>query len=173
MRPLVSVGWPIPASSERHRNTDRPSMPGKGKRKGKKGSKRPSIACTGKPPVLLGTLLTPTRGERGPVAEAEDWYNDFQSSESDSMDFDYPAARTSLILALLHGSLTREEPAGRFCGGPVYGLGSNSAESYGDQPDYENRHSEVDSTGFYGPYLEDISGYAGYGEKGECSDVIL
>ncbi|KAK1794718.1 hypothetical protein P4O66_009881 [Electrophorus voltai] len=58
-------------------------------------------------------------------------------------------------------------------GGPVYGPGSDSAESYRDQLDYVNRHSEVDSAGFYSPYLEDHRGYTGYEEKGECSKVSL
>ncbi|KAK1795762.1 hypothetical protein P4O66_008833, partial [Electrophorus voltai] len=114
-------------------NTDRRRMPGKGKKKkGKKGSKHPPTALEGKPPVFFGTLLTPRIGESGPIAEAGescgttsgdwDWYNDFQSSELDSY---YPAERPSLILASLHGSTKREEPAGQFWGGPVYGLGSS------------------------------------------------
>ncbi|KAK1802657.1 hypothetical protein P4O66_004171 [Electrophorus voltai] len=51
--------------------------------------------------------------------------------------------------------------------------GCCSAESYGDQPDYENRRSEVDSTGSYNPCLDDYGVYADYGEKGECSDISL
>ncbi|KAK1795688.1 hypothetical protein P4O66_001178 [Electrophorus voltai] len=42
-----------------------------------------------------------------------DWYNDFQSSESDSY---YPAERPSLILTSLQGSTRREEPAEQFWG---------------------------------------------------------
>ncbi|KAK1792930.1 hypothetical protein P4O66_001658 [Electrophorus voltai] len=145
-------------------------MPGKGKCKGKKGGRRLPYREASRD---LRHLLMPTRGERCPGAEAEGWYNDFQSSESDSVDFNYPAERPSLILASLQGSSTREEPTGQFWAGPVCGPGTDSAESYGDQPDYENRHSEVDSAGCYDPYREDYKGYAGYGERGECSDVSL
>ncbi|KAK1789551.1 hypothetical protein P4O66_015468, partial [Electrophorus voltai] len=63
-------------------------------------------------------------GERGPGAEAgesygttsgdRDWYNNFQSSDLDSVDSYYPAERPSLILASLQGSRRREEPAERF-----------------------------------------------------------
>ncbi|KAK1798038.1 hypothetical protein P4O66_000536 [Electrophorus voltai] len=123
----------------------------------------PPTAHAGNPPMFLGTLLTPTIGENGPGAEAEesygttsgyqDWYNDFQSS--DSVDSYYPTERPSLILALLHRSTRREEPAGRFWGGPIYASGLDSAEPYGDQLDYENRHSEVDSAESYDPCLDD------------------
>ncbi|KAK1793797.1 hypothetical protein P4O66_001526 [Electrophorus voltai] len=58
-------------------------------------------------------------------------------------------------------------------GGPVYDLGSASAECYGDQPDYENWHLGEDSTGSYDPYMDYNEGYAEYGERGECSDVSL
>ncbi|KAK1789813.1 hypothetical protein P4O66_015688, partial [Electrophorus voltai] len=123
--------------SERHRNTNRPRILGKGKRKGNKGSKHPSTAHTGKPPVLLGTLLTPTRG-------LASWI------------FNEVGTRLTIL-----------------GGGPIYGQGSDSAESCRDQPDYEKWHSDVDSAGCYSPYLEDYRGYAGYEEKGECSDVSL
>ncbi|KAK1785536.1 hypothetical protein P4O66_018900 [Electrophorus voltai] len=137
------------------RNTDLPRMPGKGKKKkGRKGSQRPPTARAANSPMFLGTLLTPSAG---PCAEAGesyrttaggwDWYNDFQSSESDSVDSYCPAERTSLILALLQGTTRREDPAERFSGDPVYGPGSDIPESYGDQPDHENRHSEMDSAG--------------------------
>ncbi|KAK1793119.1 hypothetical protein P4O66_011526, partial [Electrophorus voltai] len=84
------------------------------------------------PPVFLGTLQTPTiwesgPGEIGPGAEAgklcgtmsgyEDWYNDFQSSKSDSVDSSPLLERPSFILASLHGSTTGEEPTGCFWGG--------------------------------------------------------
>ncbi|KAK1800583.1 hypothetical protein P4O66_005790 [Electrophorus voltai] len=75
--------------------------------------------------------------------------------------------------AWLQGSTRREEPTEQFCGGPAYGPGSDSLESYGDQPDHENRHLEVDSAGSYDPCLDDYGGYADYGEKGECSDVSV
>ncbi|KAK1800521.1 hypothetical protein P4O66_005740, partial [Electrophorus voltai] len=81
------------------------------------------------------------------------------SSESDS------AERPSLILASLHGSTMGEEPTGGYWGGPVYGPGSDSAESYRDQTDYDNRHSEADSAGSYGPYMDYSEGYAEYGER--------
>ncbi|KAK1804850.1 hypothetical protein P4O66_003552 [Electrophorus voltai] len=72
------------------RNTDRPRMPGKGKKKkGKKGSQRPPTARAARSPVFLGTLLTPgvEAGQSdGISADDWDWYNDFQSSESDSVD---------------------------------------------------------------------------------------
>ncbi|KAK1785527.1 hypothetical protein P4O66_018891, partial [Electrophorus voltai] len=58
-------------------------------------------------------------------------------------------------------------------GGPVYGPGSDSAESYGDQPGYDNRHSEVDSTGSYDLYMDHPEGHAEYGERVEYSDVSL
>ncbi|KAK1793807.1 hypothetical protein P4O66_001533 [Electrophorus voltai] len=66
-------------------------------------------------------------------------------------------------------SMDLQQLAGRFLG-PVYGPGSESAESYGNQLDYENRHSEVDSAGSYDPYLDD---YSGYGDYGKYSDISL
>ncbi|KAK1796266.1 hypothetical protein P4O66_009339 [Electrophorus voltai] len=133
-----------------------------------KESKRPSPTLAGKPSMFLGTLLNLAVGESGPgecgpSADAGescgtasghwDWYNDVRYSESDSVDSCYPAERTSLVLASLHKFTTGEEPTGRFWGGPDYGPGLDSAESYRDQPDYKNRHSEVDSTGCYDPYM--------------------
>ncbi|KAK1795558.1 hypothetical protein P4O66_001055 [Electrophorus voltai] len=102
---------------------------------------------------------------------AQSRYNDFQSSEVDSVDSSNPVERPSLILASLHGSTTGEEPTGQYWAGHGYGLGLDSAESYRDQLDYENRHSEVDSAGSYDPYMNYNEGYAEYGE--ECSDVSL
>ncbi|KAK1806104.1 hypothetical protein P4O66_012815 [Electrophorus voltai] len=58
-------------------------------------------------------------------------------------------------------------------GGPEYGPGSDPAESYGPQPDYENRHSEVDSAGSYDPYMDYYKGYADYGDYGECRAISL
>ncbi|KAK1792982.1 hypothetical protein P4O66_001699 [Electrophorus voltai] len=134
-------------------------MPGKGqKKKGRKGSQCSPTACAAKSPVFLGTLLTPgvEAGESyGTPADDRDWYNDFQSSESDSVDPYIPAVRPFLILASLHGATGREKPADRFWGGPVYGPGSDGAESYGEQPDQEDRYSEMDSAGSYDPYLDD------------------
>ncbi|KAK1794608.1 hypothetical protein P4O66_001328 [Electrophorus voltai] len=113
-----------PAPKVYRANTNRRRMPGKGKKKGKKGSKRTSSACAGRHPVFLGTLLTPAVGERGPDAEAReshgatsdnhDWYNDFQTSESDDVDSYYTTERPSLILASLYGSAAGEGPTGRF-----------------------------------------------------------
>ncbi|KAK1795667.1 hypothetical protein P4O66_001160 [Electrophorus voltai] len=48
-----------------------------------------------------------------------------------------------------------------------YGLGSDSAESYRDQPDYENRHLEVDSAGSYDLYMDD------HKDCDDCGDVSL
>ncbi|KAK1792700.1 hypothetical protein P4O66_012627 [Electrophorus voltai] len=108
------------------------------------------------------------------ITEPRDCYNDFQSSESDSVDPYVPAVRPSLILASLHGATGREEPADRFWGGgPVYGPGSDGAESYGEQLDQEDRYSEMDSAGSYDPYLDDHREDTDYGETEECHDVCL
>ncbi|KAK1797480.1 hypothetical protein P4O66_008331 [Electrophorus voltai] len=150
-------------------------QPGK-KKKGRKGSQRPPTALTAKSPVFLGTLLTPgvEAGESyGTPADDQDWYNDFRSSESDSVDPYVPAVGISLILASLHGATGRQEPTVQFWGGPVYGPGSDGAESYGEQPDKEDRYSEMDSAGSYDPYLEDHRGDTDYRETEECSDVCL
>ncbi|KAK1804149.1 hypothetical protein P4O66_020191, partial [Electrophorus voltai] len=150
-------------------------IPGKGKKKkGRKGSQRPPTARAAKSPVFLGTLLTPgaeAGKSNGTPADDRDWYNDFQSSESDTVDPYVPAVRPSLILASLHGDTRGEEPADRFGGGgPVYGPGSDGAESCREQPDQEDRYSEMDSAGSYNPYLED---HMGDTEYGECSDFCL
>ncbi|KAK1795702.1 hypothetical protein P4O66_001191 [Electrophorus voltai] len=100
---------------------------------GEERKSTPPTARAAKPPVFLGTLLTPCveAGESyGTPADDRDWYNDFQSSESDSLDPYVPAVRPSLILASLHGATGREEPADQFWRGPVYGPGSDGAESY-------------------------------------------
>ncbi|KAK1793962.1 hypothetical protein P4O66_010876, partial [Electrophorus voltai] len=52
--------------------------------------------------------------------------------------------------------------------GPDYGPGSDSAESYRDQPDYKNRHSEEDSTTPTWITIRDDCG-----EKREYSDISL
>ncbi|KAK1784076.1 hypothetical protein P4O66_004318 [Electrophorus voltai] len=139
-------------------------------------SQHPPTARATKSPVFLGTHLTPgvEAGEsyRTPV-DHWDWYNDFQSSESDSVDPYVPAVRPSLILASLPGATGREEPADRFWGGPVYGLGLDGAEPYGEQPDQEEWYSDMDSAGSYDPYLDDHRGDTDYGETEECSDVCL
>ncbi|KAK1793770.1 hypothetical protein P4O66_001506 [Electrophorus voltai] len=155
-----------------HRNTDLPRMPGKGKKKkGKKGSQHPPTARVARSPMAVGTLLTPGADPGTEAGEAYgtpvgdlDWYNDFQYSESDSVDSYCPAERPSLILASLQGTTGREEPAEQFWRGPVYGPGSNGAESYGEQPDQEDRYSEMDSAGSYDPYLDDHMGDTDYGE---------
>ncbi|KAK1794580.1 hypothetical protein P4O66_001301 [Electrophorus voltai] len=103
----------------------------------------------------------------GSTTEAEDWYNDFQSSELDSVDINYPTERPSLILASLQGSSMREEPTGQFWAGPVYGPGSDAAKSYEDQLDYDNQQSEMDSTGSYDPCMDYSEGCTEYGETGE------
>ncbi|KAK1796349.1 hypothetical protein P4O66_009407 [Electrophorus voltai] len=54
-----------------------------------------------------------------------------------------------------------------------YGPGSDSAESYRPQPDYEDWHTEVDSAGSYDHYMDFHEGLADYGEYGVCSDVSL
>ncbi|KAK1806680.1 hypothetical protein P4O66_005181, partial [Electrophorus voltai] len=109
---------------------------------------------------------------RTPVGDLN-WYNHFQYSEPDSVDSYCPAERPSLILASLQGTTGREEPAEQFWGGPVYGPGSNGTESCGEQPDQEDRYSEMDSAGLYDPYLDDHMGDTEYGETEECSDVCL
>ncbi|KAK1792978.1 hypothetical protein P4O66_001696 [Electrophorus voltai] len=83
------------------------------------------------------------------------------------------AARLSIILASLHTSTMEEEAAGRFWGGPEYGPGSDSEESYRPQPDSEDWHTEVNSTGSYDQYMDFYEGYADHGEFGECSNVSL
>ncbi|KAK1784120.1 hypothetical protein P4O66_021161, partial [Electrophorus voltai] len=152
------------AASNHHRNTNQRRMPGKGKKKGKKGKRRtsPNSACN--PSVLLGTLLTPAAEERGLGAEVEeshgitsdhnDWYNYFQSSESDTADFSCTRMRPSLILSSLHGITTEQGPAGY----------------YGDLPIYEDRYLEVESAE---SYMDLTEGYAEYGERGECRNVTL
>ncbi|KAK1803195.1 hypothetical protein P4O66_021722, partial [Electrophorus voltai] len=60
----------------------------------------------------------------------------------------------------------------RILGGPVYGPGSDSADSYRDQPDYNNQHSEVDSAGTYDPYMDYSEGYAEYGERGSTMTSV-
>ncbi|KAK1791064.1 hypothetical protein P4O66_002105 [Electrophorus voltai] len=151
-------------------------MPGKcKKKKGRKGSESPPTARAAESPVFLGTLLTPgaKAGESYGIPVGDrDWYNDFQSSES-SVDSYCPAERPSLILASLHGTTGREEPAEQFLGGPVYGPGSDIAESYGEQPSQEDRYLEMDSAGSYDPCLDDYRGYTDYRETEECSDVCL
>ncbi|KAK1802121.1 hypothetical protein P4O66_004374 [Electrophorus voltai] len=72
--------------------------------------------------------------------------------------------RPSVILASLHTPTIGEEAAGRFSPPPKYGPGSDSKESYRPQPNYEDRHMEVDSTGSYDPYMEFHEGYTDYGE---------
>ncbi|KAK1802507.1 hypothetical protein P4O66_021794, partial [Electrophorus voltai] len=64
-------------------------------------------------------------------------------------------------------------PLDHFGRGPEYGPGSDSAESYRSQPDYEDRHSEGDSAGSSDPYMEYYEGYVDYEDRGECSDVSL
>ncbi|KAK1806980.1 hypothetical protein P4O66_005461, partial [Electrophorus voltai] len=51
--------------------------------------------------------------------------------------------------------------------------GLDSTESYRDQPDYENRHSELDSAESCEPYMDYYEGYAEYGEREEYSDISL
>ncbi|KAK1799539.1 hypothetical protein P4O66_000421 [Electrophorus voltai] len=59
-----------------------------------------------------------------------------------------------------------------FGGGPGYGPGSDSMESYRVQ-NYEDRQTEVDSAGSYNPYMDYPEGYTDCGERGEYSDVSL
>ncbi|KAK1792434.1 hypothetical protein P4O66_012381 [Electrophorus voltai] len=105
----------------------------------------------------------------GPGVEAGESYG--TTWELDSMDSCYPAERPYLILVSLQGATSREEPTELFWGGPVHGPGSDFAESYGDQPDHEHRHSEMGSAGSYDPCLDNH--YTDYGETGECSNVSL
>ncbi|KAK1786483.1 hypothetical protein P4O66_017625, partial [Electrophorus voltai] len=62
---------------------------------------------------------------------------------------------------------------GGFLGGSDYGPGSDSAESYRDQANYVNQHSEVNSAGSYDPYMDDYKGCNNCGVKGEYRDVSL
>ncbi|KAK1798165.1 hypothetical protein P4O66_000657 [Electrophorus voltai] len=122
-------------------------------------------------------------GECGPSADAgesyrtasvhRDCYNDVQYSELRTVDSCYTAERPSLILTSIHKFTTEKEPIGRFWRGPDYGLGSDSPESYRDQPNYVNRHSKVDSIGSYDPYVDDYKGSDDCGEKGEYSNINL
>ncbi|KAK1804780.1 hypothetical protein P4O66_003628 [Electrophorus voltai] len=66
-----------------------------------------------------------------------------------------------------------KRPLDNFGGPPEYGPGSDSKESYRPQPDYEDRHTEVDSAGSYNHFMDFHEGYADYGEYRECSDVSL
>ncbi|KAK1795584.1 hypothetical protein P4O66_001082 [Electrophorus voltai] len=205
----VCVNVPCPRillkPSEHHRNTDRQRMPGKvKKKKRKKGSKRPPTALTGKPPVFLGTLWTLTiwesgRGESGQGECGPAWRGVVQVRVVQVRVVQVSVVQVRVVeVSVVQVSVVqvrvvqREEPTGRFWGGPVYGPGSDSVESYGDQPDDENRHSEVESAGSYrdqsdyenrylevdsvvsyDPYLDDYWGYADYREKGEYSNVSL
>ncbi|KAK1804709.1 hypothetical protein P4O66_003565 [Electrophorus voltai] len=49
----------------------------------------------------------------------------------------------------------------------------DSTGSYRDQPDYGKRHSVVDSAESYNPYMDYSEGYAEYGERAEYSDISL
>ncbi|KAK1802542.1 hypothetical protein P4O66_004197 [Electrophorus voltai] len=177
----VSEGTKAVTKYTSSKNTDLPRMPGKGKKKkGKKGSQRPPTARVARSPVVLGTLLTPGAypgAEAGEVygtpAGDLDWYNDFQCSESDSVDSYCAAERPSLILALLQGTTGREEPAEQFWGGPVYGPESDIAECHREQPDQEDRYSEMGSAGSYDPCLDVHRGYTDYRVTEECSNVYL
>ncbi|KAK1796216.1 hypothetical protein P4O66_009287 [Electrophorus voltai] len=151
-----------------------------GKEKGKKGSQCTPTSHAARSPVVVGTLLTPgadlstEAGEvYGTPAGDLDWYNDFQYSESDSVDSYCPAGRPSLILASLQETTGREESTEQFWGGTVYGPGLDIAECYGEQPDQEDRYSEMDSARSYDPCLDVHRGYTDYGETEECSDVCL
>ncbi|KAK1797991.1 hypothetical protein P4O66_000747 [Electrophorus voltai] len=84
-----------------------------------------------------------------------------------------PAERPSLILASLQGTTGREEPAEQISGGPVQGPGSDIAEYHREQPDQEDRYSEMDSARSYDPCLDIHRGYTNYGETEECSNVYL
>ncbi|KAK1786224.1 hypothetical protein P4O66_017932, partial [Electrophorus voltai] len=99
-------------------------------------------------------------GECGPGGDSVESYRPI----SGSVGSYYPAERPFIILVSLHTPTTGEETTGRFWGGPEYGPGSDSAEFCRDQPDYENRHMEVDSTGSYDPYMEYYEPYANCGE---------
>ncbi|KAK1784126.1 hypothetical protein P4O66_021157, partial [Electrophorus voltai] len=103
-------------------------------------------------------------GERGPGAEAReshgatsdnlDWYNDFQSSESDDVDFCNTKERPSLLLASLYGPAAEEKSAGSstdlsegYAGdgerkGSYYPYGDHQ-EYYGEQ-DQSERQTDTD-----------------------------
>ncbi|KAK1793817.1 hypothetical protein P4O66_001543 [Electrophorus voltai] len=146
---------------------------GSKKRKEKKGCKRPPTACTRKPPMRLGTLRMPTRGERGPLAEVEAWYNNFQSSDSDSVDFNCPVERPSVILASLCTSTMGEEATGRFWGG---GGGASMVQGWtlrsSTDPSWTPRINTPKWTPL-GPTTPTWTSTRDYGDYGECSDVSL
>ncbi|KAK1791328.1 hypothetical protein P4O66_013344, partial [Electrophorus voltai] len=98
-------------------------------------------------------------GERGPGVEAKEshgatsynlnWYNDFQSSELDDVDFCNTKERPSLLLASLYGPAAEEESAG-----------SSMDLSEGYAGDGERR-------GSYYPYA-DHQEYYGEQDESEC-----
>ncbi|KAK1794157.1 hypothetical protein P4O66_011062 [Electrophorus voltai] len=136
------------------------------------------IALAGKPSTFLGTLLTPTAGERatggvagdpgcGPGADSvesyrptldyRDWYNDVQYLKSDSIGSYYPAERSSLILASLHKSTNRGGGHWTILGG---GLGMGHGRTLQGPAECSQTmriDKEVDSAGSYMDYYE---GYA-------------
>ncbi|KAK1802790.1 hypothetical protein P4O66_021327, partial [Electrophorus voltai] len=120
-------------------------------------------------PRVWGCPLDSRIGERGPgecdtgaeagvshdtTSDYRDWYNDFQSSESDDRECCDPQERPSFILASLHGLAAGEGPAA----------------FYRDQLAHEDGYSEEESAG---SYLEFTEGYVEYEERGGCSDVTL
>ncbi|KAK1802445.1 hypothetical protein P4O66_022104 [Electrophorus voltai] len=89
-------------------------------------------------------------GEHGPGVQAReshramsnklDWYNDFQSSESDDVDFCNTKKRPSLLLASLFGPAVEKESAGSSMdlseGYAGYGERRGSYYPYGDHQEY-------------------------------------
>ncbi|KAK1804003.1 hypothetical protein P4O66_003760 [Electrophorus voltai] len=93
--------------------------------------------------------------------------------KSDSVGSYYPTERPSLILASLRKSTTGVEATRQFWGCRDYVPGLDSVESYRAQPDYEDRHTEVDFAGSYNPYMYYYEGYSDCGVRGEYSDISL
>ncbi|KAK1799589.1 hypothetical protein P4O66_000468 [Electrophorus voltai] len=72
----------------------------------------------------------------------------------------------------------RGECCRRILGGPEFGPGSDSAESYGPGSDYRDwyngvQYLESDSAGFYDPTMDYHEGYMDSERKGEYNDISL
>ncbi|KAK1799015.1 hypothetical protein P4O66_007278, partial [Electrophorus voltai] len=100
----------------------------------------------------------------GTTSDYHDWYNDFQSWESDTVDFSRTTKRPLLILTSLNGSYGDQTG----CDDQYSEVDSTGFS--GNQPNYEDRYSKVESAG---TCMEHREGYVEYGKRGECSDIAL
>ncbi|KAK1785827.1 hypothetical protein P4O66_003202 [Electrophorus voltai] len=120
------------------------------------------------PVVAQGKEKAHSDQKHRPMKDAWEGEQKKEGEERKQMPFYNPSRET------LHPGLTPDfhNRGGHWTilGGPEYGPGSDSVESYRPQPDYEDWHLEVDSAGCYLDYYE---GYLECGDRGECSDVSL